>query len=665
MVYRVGRPCHDRPVMRHANEPRVVLVDRAVLVPFQLNSANTVETLQRVPADAELAVAVTQVAIAASLAAGVIRVVGVGERRALERAELRLDEVEPGGLGRGEHRGDAQAAQQRQEARAVVDVPQVVEHDEKAPARVADPQAPEGLGHLGHAPAPTEDPAERSGVHVIEGQQRAGAATAVIGRTHPGRLAPPRPDRPARGSQLQRPELVEADHSRARRAALVEPADGPPFSSKRGSVEPFQVFTRWALRPSRRKRRRTHSSLMSGSTRFLRQYAASLATDQLVYGSPRSLGLESAISTSSRSCSGRMIAGRPFGLVASSKVRNPDSLKRRTQAYARVKWQPARSAASPIDRRSRRARRLPLHPGVRLGAALQRVGVSDLRARHQPERSPRDHAARAAARAGGDRAFEPQRARAAVHQLVGGQARGVLPKETGAARHQRGAGAPPFAPRGPQCPAGEDLEGLDRPALRRKRGAIRRLYERRPPRARVICFDEFGPLELRPAGGSVWARRREPARVRATYHRGGGTRTLLAFYDVHAGALGGIFRRRRRVAEVAEAFRRLRACYPRWRLFVVLDNLRHIHDSPRFLALLRRVRITPVFTPTEASWLNLIEAQFGALKRATLTNTDDPDHASRQRRSYRDLRYRHRELGIRGHALERLHSIRGIKLERH
>src|SRR6266511_1824050 len=305
-----------------------------------------------------------------------------------------------------------------------------------------------------------------------------------------------------------------------------------------------------------------------------------------------------------------------------------------------------RGASGRIDRRSRRARRLPLHPGVRLGAALQRVGVSDLRARHQPERSPRDHAARAAARAGGDRAFEPQRARAAVHQLVGGQARGVLPKETGAARHQRGVGAPPFAPRGPQCPAGEDLEGLDRPALRRKKGGIRRLYERRPPRARVICFDEFGPLELRPAGGSVWARRREPARVRATYHRGGGTRTLLAFYDVHAGALGGIFRRR-------------------WRLFVVLDNLRHIHDSPRFLALLRRLRITPVFTPTEASWLNLIEAQFGALKRATLTNTDDPDHASRQRRSYRDLRYRHRELGIRGHALERLHSIRGIKLERH
>ncbi len=181
----------------------------------------------------------------------------------------------------------------------------------------------------------------------------------------------------------------------------------------------------------------------------------------------------------------------------------------------------------------------------------------------------------------------------------------------------------------------------------------------------MICFDEFGPLELRPQGGSVWARRASPARVRATYHRSGGTRTLLAFYDVHTGALGGIFRRRKRVAEVAEAFRRLRACYPRWRLFVVLDNLRHIHDSPRFLGLLRRLRITPVFTPTEASWLNLIEAQFGALKRATLTNTDDRDHAARRRRIYRYLRYRHRELGIGGNPLESLQSVINIKLERH
>jgi len=79
-------------------------------------------------------------------------------------------------------------------------------------------------------------------------------------------------------------------------------------------------------------------------------------------------------------------------------------------------------------------------------------------------------------------------------------------------------------------------------------------------------------------------------------------------------------------------------------LFVILDNLRNVHDHPRFLALLRRLRIHPVWTPTEASWINLIEAQFGILKRFTLTHTDDPTHAARRQRIYRYLRYRHRKL---------------------
>ena len=76
-----------------------------------------------------------------------------------------------------------------------------------------------------------------------------------------------------------------------------------------------------------------------------------------------------------------------------------------------------------------------------------------------------------------------------------------------------------------------------------------------------------------------------------------------------------------------------------------MDNLHQTHDHPRFLALLKQLRIHPVWTPTEASWLNLIEAHFGALKHFTLANTDDPNLAVRYRRVYRYLRYRHRKLG--------------------
>jgi hypothetical protein len=58
--------------------------------------------------------------------------------------------------------------------------------------------------------------------------------------------------------------------------------------------------------------------------------------------------------------------------------------------------------------------------------------------------------------------------------------------------------------------------------------------------------------------------------MRATYHRRKGTEVFLGFYDVHADCLSGLFRQRKRVADVSEAFRRLRACYPRRRLFVIM-----------------------------------------------------------------------------------------------
>ena len=117
------------------------------------------------------------------------------------------------------------------------------------------------------------------------------------------------------------------------------------------------------------------------------------------------------------------------------------------------------------------------------------------------------------------------------------------------------------------------------------------------------------------------------------------------------------------MVELCDAFRRLRRCYPRIRLWVVLDNLHNVHDNPRLLALLKKLRIHPIWTPTEASWLNLIEAQFGVLKRFTLTDTDDRDHRARRRRIYRYLAYRHRKLGNLDHPLNHLRSFSNIKLE--
>jgi hypothetical protein len=89
--------------------------------------------------------------------------------------------------------------------------------------------------------------------------------------------------------------------------------------------------------------------------------------------------------------------------------------------------------------------------------------------------------------------------------------------------------------------------------------------------------------------------------MRATYTRTQGIEIFLGFYDVHADVLAGVFRKGKRIVEVGEAFQRLRACYPRRRFVVIIDGLHQVHDHPRFQAICKKLRITLVFTPTEAS----------------------------------------------------------------
>ncbi len=77
----------------------------------------------------------------------------------------------------------------------------------------------------------------------------------------------------------------------------------------------------------------------------------------------------------------------------------------------------------------------------------------------------------------------------------------------------------------------------------------------------------------------------------------------------------------------------------------------------------RQLRIHPVRTPTEASCINLIEAQFGVLKRFTVAPSADPTHAARRHRIDPYLRYRHRKLQNLRHPLHCIRSVSPIKLE--
>ncbi len=53
----------------------------------------------------------------------------------------------------------------------------------------------------------------------------------------------------------------------------------------------------------------------------------------------------------------------------------------------------------------------------------------------------------------------------------------------------------------------------------------------------TFAFDEFGPLAIMPMGGSCWAEKSWPQRLRANYHKPYGTRQLFARYSIGADRL--------------------------------------------------------------------------------------------------------------------------------
>ena len=135
-------------------------------------------------------------------------------------------------------------------------------------------------------------------------------------------------------------------------------------------------------------------------------------------------------------------------------------------------------------------------------------------------------------------------------------------------------GPTPSQKRRNQSSTHEDLEGISGSRLRGKKNRILKLYDRAPRKSHVVCFDEFGPMELRPMPGVSWARKGHPERHRATYTRRTGTEQLLAFYDVHGDVLEGVIHKRKTSHDLLQAWERLRTCYPRsHRINLILDNL--------------------------------------------------------------------------------------------
>ena len=159
----------------------------------------------------------------------------------------------------------------------------------------------------------------------------------------------------------------------------------------------------------------------------------------------------------------------------------------------------------------------------------------------------------------------------------------------------------------------------------------------------MVCFDEYGPVEVRPQGGSAWAPQGRPLRRRADYTRRRGVRYFFSAYDVHADRLWMHQKRRKRWQETLAFLRDIRRRYPiQKRLHLVLDNL-STHKRKDVRAWCRANNVRLVFTATYASWMNRIECHVAPAKHFVIDNSDYPDHAAIARAMHRYLCWRNED----------------------
>lgn len=136
----------------------------------------------------------------------------------------------------------------------------------------------------------------------------------------------------------------------------------------------------------------------------------------------------------------------------------------------------------------------------------------------------------------------------------------------------------------------------------------------------MVCFDELGPLQTVPRGGRAWGE--HPARRSDRYKRNGTLQWFCAFCPTTGQAVG-----KGTPSKSADNCRSFWTQYmlpfvPWGSVHLVMDNLSAHKKALRELPCKFRRRLRVYWTPTNSSWLNLVESYFSTLKDTALQNTD-------------------------------------------
>jgi transposase len=219
-----------------------------------------------------------------------------------------------------------------------------------------------------------------------------------------------------------------------------------------------------------------------------------------------------------------------------------------------------------------------------------------------------------------DRHFPSPRSGPGIYHVVAGQAGtpSTSPRQ-GFFDQSRDDPPYPFTSR-PSLPNRADMVRKQRSRIRGKKNAIIQIYRHRPRWGQVVCFDEMGPLQTIPRGGKAWGKQ---AKLRPDRYKRNGTLQWFCAFSPHTGvAVGKGFPTKS--AECCRAFwlEHMLPALPKGGIHLVMDNLSAHKKALRELPARIRRRIHAYWTPTNSSWLNLVESYFATLQRTALHNTD-------------------------------------------
>lgn len=156
------------------------------------------------------------------------------------------------------------------------------------------------------------------------------------------------------------------------------------------------------------------------------------------------------------------------------------------------------------------------------------------------------------------------------------------------------------------------------PELEAKVVDIVGLYLHPPEHALVLCVDEKSQIQALNRTQPLLPLRPGQVERRTHDYERHGTVTLFAALNIATGEVEGECYPRHRHQEFLRFLRRLDKTHPDGEIHLILDNYAtHKHQTVKQW-LQRHPRFTLHFTPTGASWLNMVEIWFGILQSQAL-----------------------------------------------